>query len=42
MCIGVAGLPDRNIDSAQKLMEAAEKACKRAREVMLPSLHRAI
>jgi diguanylate cyclase (GGDEF)-like protein len=41
MCIGVVGLPDRNIDSAQKFMEAADKACKRAREVMLPSLHRA-
>jgi diguanylate cyclase (GGDEF)-like protein len=41
MCIGVAGLPDRNINSAKKMMEAADKACKRAREVMLPSLRRA-
>jgi diguanylate cyclase (GGDEF)-like protein len=40
MCIGVAGLPDRNIDSAPKMLEAADKACRRAREVMSPSLHR--
>lgn len=34
MSIGVAGLPDRSIDTEQKLIEAAASACKRARELM--------
>lgn len=34
MSIGVAGLPDRSIDTEQKLIEAAATACKRAREYM--------
>ncbi len=37
MSIGVAGLPDKNIDSEKKLIEAAAAACRRARESMLPS-----
>jgi len=32
--IGVAGLPDRKLDSEQKMIEAAAAACKRARETM--------
>jgi len=36
MSIGVAGLPDREIDSEQKLLEAAAAACTRARDLMLP------
>jgi diguanylate cyclase (GGDEF)-like protein len=36
MSIGVAGLPDRGIDSEEKLIEAAAAACKRARDLMLP------
>jgi diguanylate cyclase (GGDEF)-like protein len=36
MSIGVAGLPDRKIDSEQKLIEAATAACRRARDLMLP------
>ena len=32
--IGVAGLPDRQIDSEQRLLDAAAAACKRARETM--------
>jgi diguanylate cyclase (GGDEF)-like protein len=39
MSIGVAGLPDRNINTEQKLIEAADAACRRARELMLPLLH---
>lgn len=39
MSIGVAGLPDTNIDSEQKLIEAAKAACRRARDTM-PSLPR--
>ena len=34
--IGVAGLPDRKIDSEQKLIDAAAAACRRARQTMLP------
>jgi diguanylate cyclase (GGDEF)-like protein len=36
MSIGVAGLPDRKIDTAQKLIEAAAAACRRAGEFMTP------
>ncbi len=36
MSIGVAGLPDRAIDSEEKLIEAAADACRRARDLMLP------
>ncbi|MDH4163239.1 MAG: diguanylate cyclase [Nitrospirota bacterium] len=36
MSIGVAGLPDKNIDSEQKMTAAAAMACKRARDLMLP------
>ncbi len=36
MSIGVAGLPNRNITSEQKLIEAAAEACRRARDLMLP------
>jgi hypothetical protein len=36
MSIGVAGLPDRKIDTAQKLIEAAAAACRRAGEFMAP------
>jgi two-component system, cell cycle response regulator len=36
MSIGVAGLPDRKIDTEQKLIEAAAAACRRAREFMTP------
>ena len=39
MSIGVAGLPDRSIDTEQKLIESAASACKRARELM-PSSRR--
>lgn len=35
--IGVAGLPDRKIDSEQKMLEAAATACRRARQTLLPS-----
>jgi diguanylate cyclase (GGDEF)-like protein len=34
--IGVAGLPDKNIDTEKKLIEAAAAACKRAGELMVP------
>ncbi len=37
MSIGVAGLPDKSITTEQKLIEAADAACNRARELMLPS-----
>ncbi len=36
MSIGVAGLPDKNIDSEKKLIEAAVNACRKARDLMLP------
>jgi len=36
MSIGVAGLPDKFIDTEQKLIEAAAKACKRAGDLMRP------
>jgi diguanylate cyclase (GGDEF)-like protein len=36
MSIGVAGLPDRHIDTEQKLIEAAAAACSRAGEFMKP------
>ena len=36
MSIGVAGLPDRKIDSEQKLIDAAAAACRRAKDLMLP------
>ena len=36
MNIGVAGLPDKNIDTERKLIEAADTACKRARQMMVP------
>jgi diguanylate cyclase (GGDEF)-like protein len=36
MNIGVAGLPDRRIDTEQKLIEAAAEACRRAGEFMRP------
>jgi diguanylate cyclase (GGDEF)-like protein len=36
MSIGVAGLPDRFIDTEQKLIEAAATACKRAGDMMRP------
>jgi diguanylate cyclase (GGDEF)-like protein len=32
--IGVAGLPDRKIDSEKKMIDAAVAACRRARETM--------
>lgn len=32
--IGVAGLPDRKIDSERKMIDAASAACRRARETM--------
>jgi len=35
MSIGVAGLPGKNIDTEAKLIEAANAACKRAREFQL-------
>ncbi len=34
MSIGVAGLPDKSIDTEQKLLDAAAEACRKAREVM--------
>jgi diguanylate cyclase (GGDEF)-like protein len=34
--IGVAGLPDENIDSEQKLIEVADATCRRAQELMVP------
>jgi diguanylate cyclase (GGDEF)-like protein len=34
--IGVAGLPDENIDSEQKLIEVADATCRRAQEMMVP------
>jgi diguanylate cyclase (GGDEF)-like protein len=37
MSIGVAGLPDENIGTEQKLIEAADAACRRAGDLMLPS-----
>jgi len=36
MSIGVAGLPDKNIDSEQKLIEAASEMCKKALDMMVP------
>ena len=36
MSIGVAGMPDRKIDSEQKLIDAAAAACRRAQDLMLP------
>ena len=36
MSIGVAGLPDRKIDTAQKMIEAAAAACRRAGDFMMP------
>ena len=36
MSIGVAGLPDRKIDTEQKLIDAAAAACNRARSFMKP------
>lgn len=36
MSIGVAGLPDRHIDTEQKLISAAAAACRRACEFMKP------
>ncbi len=36
MSIGIAGLPDKNIDSEHKLLEVAETACRRAQELMVP------
>jgi diguanylate cyclase (GGDEF)-like protein len=36
MSIGVAGLPDRFIDTEQKLIDVAAKACKRAGDLMRP------
>jgi diguanylate cyclase (GGDEF)-like protein len=36
MSIGVAGLPDRRIDTEQKLIEAAAAACRRAGEFIRP------
>ncbi len=36
MSIGVAGLPDKNIDSEHKLLEVADAACRRAQELLLP------
>ncbi len=36
MSIGVAGLPDRNINTEKKMIEAAAAACRRARELMQP------
>jgi diguanylate cyclase (GGDEF)-like protein len=39
MSIGVAGLPDRNIDSEKKLIEAAKAACTRARDMMASLPH---
>ncbi|MEK6743578.1 MAG: diguanylate cyclase [Nitrospirota bacterium] len=36
MSIGVAGLPDRFIDTEQKLIDAAAMACKRAGDMMRP------
>jgi diguanylate cyclase (GGDEF)-like protein len=36
MSIGVAGLPDRRIDTEQKLIEAAAAACRRAGDFMRP------
>lgn len=34
--IGVAGLPDKNINSEFKMIEAAGVACRRAQELMIP------
>jgi len=36
MSIGVAGLPDKNIDSVEKLIEAATEMCKKALDMMVP------
>ena len=36
MSIGVAGLPDRYIDTEQKMLDAAAMACKRAGDLMRP------
>jgi len=36
MSIGVAGLPDKYIDTEQKLIDAAAMACKRASDMMRP------
>jgi diguanylate cyclase (GGDEF)-like protein len=34
--IGVAGLPDKNIESERNLIDSASTACRRAREMMVP------
>lgn len=39
MNIGVAGLPDSHIDTELKLIEAANTACQRAKELMVPPLN---
>ncbi len=36
MSIGIAGLPDKNIDSEQKMIEVADTACRRAQEFAVP------
>ncbi len=36
MSIGVAGLPDKNIDSEKKLIEAAAEQCRKALDMMVP------
>lgn len=36
MSIGVAGLPDKNIESEQRMIEVADTACKRAQEFAVP------
>jgi GGDEF domain-containing protein len=36
MSIGVVGLPDKNIDNEQKMIEVADMACKRAQEFAVP------
>ena len=36
MSIGVAGLPDKKIDSEQKLIEAAAEMCRKALDMMVP------
>jgi two-component system cell cycle response regulator len=36
MSIGVAGLPDKNIDCEQKMIEVADAACRRAQEFAVP------
>jgi diguanylate cyclase (GGDEF)-like protein len=36
MSIGVAGLPDKNIDCEQKMIEVADASCRRAQEFAVP------